>query len=78
MIQNNIYDDPTMLDVAASIINSMLINESKKDDMNDSLIEMYQYEGDAIWSRNIPLRNSILDKAINYYGPIVKARYAEH
>ena len=73
MINENIYDDPTMLDVAASIINSMLVNESKKENQSITLIKMYQQEGEIIWSSNLSLRNSVLDKAINYYGPIVKS-----
>lgn len=75
IIEENIYDDPTMLDVAASIINSMLVHESKKENQSITLIKMYQQEGEIIWSSNLSLRNSVLDKAINYYGPIVKARY---
>lgn len=77
MIDENIYDDPTMLDVAASIINSMLVNESKKENQSITLIKMYQQEGEIIWSSNLSLRNSVLDKAINYYGPIVKSIYAK-
>lgn len=72
-----IYDDPTMLDVAASIINDMLVTAIKEKKPKDE-VQMYHREKRALWSSDKSLSRSMLDKAINYYGPIVKARYAEH
>ena len=74
--QNNIYDDSTMLDVAASIINDMLVTAIKANKPDDE-IQMYHREKRALWSSDKSLSRSMLDKAINYYGPIVRARYAD-
>lgn len=76
MTQDNIYDDPTMLDVASSIINDMLVTAVKEDKPNDE-IQMYHREKRALWSSDKSLSRSMLDKAINYYGPIVRARYGK-
>ena len=73
----DMYDDPTMLDVAASIINDMLVTAIKEGKPDDE-VQMYHIEKDALWGTDKLLSRSMLDKAINYYGPIVKARYAEH
>lgn len=72
----NMFNDPTMLDVAASIINSMLVMAAKEKKPMDE-IQMYHREERALWSSDKALSRSMLDKAINYYGPIVRARYAD-
>ena len=72
----DMYDDPTMLDVAASIINDMLVTAIKENKPKDE-VQMYHREKSALWSGDRSLSRSMLDKAINYYGPIVRARYAE-
>ena len=72
----DMYDDPTMLDVAASIINDMLVMAIKEKKPKDE-VQMYHREKRALWSSEKSLSRSMLDKAINYYGPIVRARYAE-
>ena len=72
----DMYDDPTMLDVAASIINSMLVAAAKENKPMDE-IQMFHREERALWSSDKGLSRSLLDKVINYYGPIVRARYAD-
>ena len=72
----DMYDDPTMLDVAASIINDMLVTAIKEDKPMDE-VQMYHIEKDALWGTDKLLSRSMLDKAINYYGSIVRARYAD-
>ena len=74
IIEENIYDDPTMLDVATSIINTMLVSAGKEGKPSEE-IQMYHREKRALWSTDKALSRSMHDKAINYYGPIVKARY---
>ncbi len=65
-----------MMDVAASIINDMLATAIKEGKSKDE-IQMYHWEKETLWTGDKEMKRSMLDKALNYYSPIVKARYRQ-
>lgn len=77
--------DSIMYDVAHSAINSMYVDAVKaslqvKDAKERELIErevaMYRWELDAMSGADECASQSVIEKAIKYYSPILKERYA--
>ncbi|MBQ6063608.1 MAG: hypothetical protein IJK87_08260 [Prevotella sp.] len=74
-MEDDVYKDPIMIDVAHNIINDMFVNAIKEKRPKEEIF-MYREELNALHDPNPNLKRSVFDKAINYYSPIVKARYA--
>ena len=74
-MEDDVYKDPIMLDVAHNIINIMFVDAIKEHKSIEE-IDMYREELNALHDLNPNLKRSVFDKAINYYSPIVKAKYA--
>lgn len=74
-MEDNVYTNPIMIDVAHNIINDMFVNAIKEKRPKEEIF-MYREELNTLHAPNPNLKRSVFDKAINYYSPIVKARYA--
>ncbi|MBQ6210447.1 MAG: hypothetical protein IJK42_11875 [Prevotella sp.] len=74
-MEDDVYTNPIMIDVAHNIINDMFVNAIKEKRPKEEIF-MYREELNALHDTNPNLKRSVFDKAINYYSPIVKARYA--
>ncbi|GHT02208.1 hypothetical protein FACS189440_09730 [Bacteroidia bacterium] len=79
-MEENIYN----LDIAAEIIARMAIKkESAYEDEKDPeekeklklSVDILRAEQDALYHDNL-IQRSVIDKAFNFYGPILKAEYA--
>ena len=75
-MEDDVYKDPIMIDVAHNIINIMFVDAIKEHKPTEE-IEMYREELNALHDTNPNISRSVFDKAINYYSPIVKARYTD-
>ncbi|MBQ6210147.1 MAG: hypothetical protein IJK42_10310 [Prevotella sp.] len=74
-MEDNVYTNPIMIDVAHNIINIMFVDAIKEKRPKEEIF-MYREELNTLHAPNPNLKRSVFDKAINYYSPIVKARYA--
>lgn len=76
IMDHNEFLMPLMYDVAHNIINDMFANAIKEHKPEEE-IAMYREELKALHSPNPHIKRSMFEKAMNYYSPIVKARYAD-
>ena len=76
--------DAIMYDVAHNAINTMYVDAVKasiraKDEIEKATINkeiaMYRWELEAMSGSNEEASLSVMEKAINYYSPILKKRY---
>lgn len=75
-MDHNEFLQPLMYDVAHNIINDMFAN-AIKEHKSEEEIAMYRAELYALHGTDSDMQRSVFDKAMNYYSPIVKARYAD-